>query len=246
MPRPRSCGAPRATPPSLSGYATSLALARRGARARRGRTSSARGRRARRRRHHGRRLRRSLDGDPHQATRARRATSWCSSRTSAAVVRAVATAASRSRGGPSWGRSSSCAARDGALAIAHAADSAVAEIAAFCDEHGIDAHYHRGGHLWTATSQAQLGAWDGVMATCRELGVMPFEEWTPEQTARTQRIGSSHRRHVRALGRDPPARAAGARAPPRGARARRAHPRGHARSRSSIAARRPCSTRRSA
>ncbi len=82
--------------------------------------------------------------------------------------------------------------RDGALAIAHAADSAVAEIAAFCDEHGIDAHYHRGGHLWTATSQAQLGAWDGVMATCRELGVMPFEEWTPEQTA--ERSGSD--RHI--------------------------------------------------
>ena len=81
---------------------------------------------------------------------------------------------------------------DGALAIARAAEEAVDELGAFCDEHGIDAHYHRGGHLWTATSQAQLGAWDGVMATCRELGVMPFEEWTPEQTAR--RSGSD--RHI--------------------------------------------------
>jgi putative aminophosphonate oxidoreductase len=84
---------------------------------------------------------------------------------------------------------------DGALALARAAEAAVDEIGSFCEEHGIDAQYHRGGHLWTATSQAQLGAWDGVMATCRELGVMPFEEWTPEETAR--RSGSD--RHIAGL-----------------------------------------------
>jgi putative aminophosphonate oxidoreductase len=81
---------------------------------------------------------------------------------------------------------------DGALAIAHAAEGAVDEVGSFCQEHGIDAHYHRGGHLWTVTTPAHLGAWDGVMATCRELGVMPFEEWTPEETAR--RSGSD--RHI--------------------------------------------------
>ena len=84
---------------------------------------------------------------------------------------------------------------DGALELAHAAESAVDELGAFCQEHGIDARYHRGGHLWTATSEAQLGSWNGVMATCRELGVMPFEEWTPEQTA--ARSGSD--RHIAGL-----------------------------------------------
>jgi putative aminophosphonate oxidoreductase len=73
---------------------------------------------------------------------------------------------------------------DGALELARASEAAVDEIGSFCEEHGIDAHYHRGGHLWTTTSQAQAGAWDGVMATCRELGVMPFEEWTTEETVR--------------------------------------------------------------
>ena len=73
---------------------------------------------------------------------------------------------------------------EGALALARACEEAVDEIGAFCGEHGIDAQYHRGGHLWTTTSQAQSGAWDGVMATCRELGVMPFEEWTTEETVR--------------------------------------------------------------
>ena len=73
---------------------------------------------------------------------------------------------------------------EGALELARACEAAVDELGAFCDEHGIDAQYHRGGHLWTTTSQAQSGAWDGVMATCRELGVMPFEEWTIEETVR--------------------------------------------------------------
>ena len=85
--------------------------------------------------------------------------------------------------------------RDRVLAVAQQFEDAVDEIGAFCEAHGIDAHYHRGGHLWTATSQAQLGAWDGVMTTCRELGVMPFEEWSPEETAR--RSGSD--RHIAGL-----------------------------------------------
>ncbi|MDX6619639.1 MAG: hypothetical protein QOK36_2025 [Gaiellales bacterium] len=85
--------------------------------------------------------------------------------------------------------------RDRVLAVAQQFEDAVDEIGAFCEAHGIDARYHRGGHLWTATSQAQLGAWEGVMKTCRELGVMPFEEWSPEETAR--RSGSD--RHIAGL-----------------------------------------------
>ena len=88
---------------------------------------------------------------------------------------------------------------DGALELAGACEAAVDELGAFCDEHGIDAQYHRGGHLWTTTSQAQSGAWDGVMATCRELGVMPFEEWSVEETVR--RSGTD--RHLAGLSKPP-------------------------------------------
>ena len=118
---------------------------------------------------------------------------------------------------------------DGALELARACEAAVDELGAFCDEHGIDAQYHRGGHLWTTTSQAQSGAWDGVMATCRELGVMPFEEWSVEETVRRSGTRPPPRGPFRSLRGDRAAGAPGARAAPRGARARRSHPRGHAR-----------------
>ena len=118
---------------------------------------------------------------------------------------------------------------DGALELARACEDAVDELGAFCDEHGIDAHYHRGGHLWTTTSQAQSGAWDGVMATCRELGVMPFEEWSVAETVRAQRHGSAPRGALRGLRCRRAAGVSRARPAPGGARARRAHPRGYAR-----------------
>ena len=83
--------------------------------------------------------------------------------------------------------------RDRVLAVAQQFEDAVDEIGAFCEAHGIDAHYHRGGHLWTATSQAQLGAWEGVMRTCRELGVMLLERVDDRRRRCAQRHGSPHR-----------------------------------------------------
>ena len=57
-----------------------------------------------------------------------------------------------------------------ALRLARASASGVAEIGAFCAENGIDAHFRRDGWLWTATSPAQVGAWEGTIARVESLG----------------------------------------------------------------------------
>ena len=75
-----------------------------------------------------------------------------------------------------------------ALALARATESAVDELGRFCEEHGIDAQYRRDGHLWTATTRAQVGAWAEVDAFCRRHGVEAFEPLEPEEVAR--RTGS--------------------------------------------------------
>jgi len=73
---------------------------------------------------------------------------------------------------------------DEALRLARASESAVGEIEAFCAEHGIDAHYRRGGFLWTATAPAHIGAWEGVVRLCERLGVEAFQRLSPEEVAR--------------------------------------------------------------
>ena len=70
-----------------------------------------------------------------------------------------------------------------ALRLARASASAVAEIGAFCAENGIDAHFRHDGWLWTATSPAQVGAWEGTIAQVESLGERPFERLEPEQVA---------------------------------------------------------------
>ena len=62
-----------------------------------------------------------------------------------------------------------------ALALARASEQAIGELAQFCEENAIDAHFRRGGHLWTATTPAQLGAWNEAFTLCERLGVHPFE-----------------------------------------------------------------------
>jgi glycine/D-amino acid oxidase-like deaminating enzyme len=50
----------------------------------------------------------------------------------------------------------------------------------------------RAGWLWTATSAAQMGAWEGVVALCEKLGVGTFRRLPQEEVAR--RSGSSAHR----------------------------------------------------
>ena len=82
-----------------------------------------------------------------------------------------------------------------ALAVARDSEAAIGEIEDFCRDHGIDAHFRRGGWLWTATTRAQLGAWDSVVAACARLGVEAFRPLSPAEVAR--RSGSAvHRAGV--------------------------------------------------
>ncbi|WP_162534034.1 NAD(P)/FAD-dependent oxidoreductase [Dietzia lutea] len=56
----------------------------------------------------------------------------------------------------------------------------------FCAEHGIDADFTQHGWLWTASSKAQLRAWDETVKYAASLGEEPFLELdTEEIQART-------------------------------------------------------------
>src|SRR5437763_1582033 len=71
-----------------------------------------------------------------------------------------------------------------AVRLARASAAGVTEIGAFCAENSIDAHFRRAGWLWTATSPAQLGAWDDTLGRLEELGERPFVRLEPEEVAR--------------------------------------------------------------
>ncbi len=58
-----------------------------------------------------------------------------------------------------------------ALAVAKAAEQAVARIGAFCEEHGVDAWFRPAGYVQVSTAPAHDGAWKRALAACRELGV---------------------------------------------------------------------------
>ncbi|WP_152223286.1 FAD-binding oxidoreductase [Pseudomonas sp. SCB32] len=94
-----------------------------------------------------------------------------------------------------WPKISSLVAQCGqeeALRLARASEANIAEIGKFCEEHGIDAHFRRGGWLWTATSDAQRGAWKGVQRTCENLGARVFRSLPDNEVER--RAGS--RQHL--------------------------------------------------
>jgi glycine/D-amino acid oxidase-like deaminating enzyme len=58
-----------------------------------------------------------------------------------------------------------------ALRVARAAEQAVARIAAFCEEHAVDAWLRPAGYLQVSTAPAHDGAWERSVRACRELGV---------------------------------------------------------------------------
>ena len=85
-----------------------------------------------------------------------------------------------------WAKFSSlkkvCGAEE-ALRLARASADAVGEIGRFCSTHGIDAHFRPDGWLWTATSPAQIGAWDAALADAERLGARPFVRLSGEEVA---------------------------------------------------------------
>jgi putative aminophosphonate oxidoreductase len=77
---------------------------------------------------------------------------------------------------------------DEGLRLARAAAESVHAIGAFCTEHGIDAHYRGEGWLWAATNEAQVGAWEPVVAALAASGEEPFQPLSPGEVA--ERAGS--------------------------------------------------------
>jgi putative aminophosphonate oxidoreductase len=78
--------------------------------------------------------------------------------------------------------------REEAVRLAKASEAGLSEIAAFCESRDIDAHFRRGGWLWTATTESQMGSWEACVRLAEELGVGPWQRLTPEEVAR--RAGS--------------------------------------------------------
>jgi len=90
-----------------------------------------------------------------------------------------------------WPKLSSLIARCGAeeaVRLGRESAAAIDAIEAFCTEHAIDAEFRRGGFLWTATTPAHAGAWEGVLRRCEEHGVDAFRRLPPDEVAR--RAGS--------------------------------------------------------
>jgi putative aminophosphonate oxidoreductase len=82
-----------------------------------------------------------------------------------------------------------------ALRVAQASEAAIHEIGEFCRQYCIDADFRKGGWLWTATTSAQLAAWEGVVRHCERNGVHAFERLEPAEVSR--RAGSpAHRAGV--------------------------------------------------
>lgn len=76
--------------------------------------------------------------------------------------------------------------KEEALRLVKASEAAIAEIGEFCEREGVDAHFHQGGWLWTATSRAQVGSWEGAVAAAEAHGEHPFELLSGEEVqART-------------------------------------------------------------
>ena len=79
-----------------------------------------------------------------------------------------------------------------AVRIAESSAQVIPEIRDFCQTHSIDADFRQGGWLWTATSSAQLGAWDALLEICARAGIEPFRRLDPEEVA--SRSGSTAHR----------------------------------------------------
>jgi len=73
---------------------------------------------------------------------------------------------------------------DEALRLVRASEAAIDEIENFCSEHASEAEFRRGGWLWTATTGAQLGAWDEVVTRAETLSPGTFRRLDPREVGR--------------------------------------------------------------
>lgn len=73
-----------------------------------------------------------------------------------------------------------------AVRLADASKEAIEVIAALESEHSQDVGLRRDGWLWTASTAAQQGAWQGVLEACERRGAEPYELLTRDEVvART-------------------------------------------------------------
>ena len=68
-----------------------------------------------------------------------------------------------------------------AVRLVRASEQAIIDIEAFCVEHGIDCEWRRHGTLFTATSQAQMGASDAVVAALEARGIHSWQRVPQEE-----------------------------------------------------------------
>ena len=71
-----------------------------------------------------------------------------------------------------------------ALRLARASADGVEAIGRFCAKHSIDAEYRQDGWLWTASSRAQLDAWEPTLEAIESCGAFAYERLEPEEVAR--------------------------------------------------------------
>jgi len=73
---------------------------------------------------------------------------------------------------------------EAALAVARAAQEAVAGVESFCESEGVDAWFRRGGYLQVSTASAHDGLWAEALSACRELGAVDaVQPLTPAEVA---------------------------------------------------------------
>jgi glycine/D-amino acid oxidase-like deaminating enzyme len=69
---------------------------------------------------------------------------------------------------------------DEALRLARASQQSLAEMAAFCAAHDIDADVLPAGWLWVASNESQVDSWDATIRLLDGMGATPFERLTLE------------------------------------------------------------------
>ena len=77
---------------------------------------------------------------------------------------------------------------ENALRIAKDSDRSVTEVIEFCRENNIDCDIRHDGWLWTATNEAQRGAWNETIDAIGKHGLNPIVEWQGRKSA--ERIGA--------------------------------------------------------
>ena len=73
--------------------------------------------------------------------------------------------------------------REEAVRLAHASEKAIGELGAFCQKHEIDADFRQEGWLWTAGTEAELGAWEPAVEICESFGHPLFERLPADEVA---------------------------------------------------------------